>query len=244
MGHTAALVVARVAGIDVPRAEWPELISSLLANMAPSAAPPNSSLRQATLEALGYTCEELGALDEDYLQQDQVNSLLTAVVQGMRKDEPDAEVRHAATVALCNALEFAHSNFGNEAERNYIMQSVCEGTLAGARAALWTLRLLLLWVLGAAPKQRNCITCRALCGRHAVGRAHCVVDAVGAWVRLRGRAGGCALHWPLATLPCRCGRSPQGCQPVLWVLPRKQRCGRCWTGENRKWYWDRKVMSG
>ncbi len=34
-------------------------------------------------------------------------------------------VRLAATTALYNALEFAHTNFDNEQERNYLMQ-VCD----------------------------------------------------------------------------------------------------------------------
>lgn len=49
----------------------------------------------------------------------------------MRKEEPESDVRHAATVALQNALTFAHNNFANESERNYVMQIICEGTLAG-----------------------------------------------------------------------------------------------------------------
>lgn len=44
-------------------------------------------------------------------------------VQGMRKEEPDMEVRLAATQALTNALEFASTNFSNETERNYLMQA-------------------------------------------------------------------------------------------------------------------------
>ena len=84
--------------------------------------PPNSGLRQATLEALGYVCEEMGRIDQDVLEQEQINSILTAVVQGMRKDEPDSGVRLAATVALLNALEFAQTNFENADERNYLMQ--------------------------------------------------------------------------------------------------------------------------
>lgn len=51
-------------------------------------------------------------------------------VQGMKKDEADTQVRLAATVALYNALEFAQTNFDNDAERNYIMQMICEGTIA------------------------------------------------------------------------------------------------------------------
>lgn len=63
--------------------------------------------------------------------QSEVNSILTAVAAGMRKEEGSTDVRHAATVALTNALEFASTNFGNDAERNYIMQIVCEATIAG-----------------------------------------------------------------------------------------------------------------
>lgn len=129
--HTAALVVAKVAAIEVPKGQWPELISALLANMA--VQPPNPGLRTSTMEALGYVCEELGNLDEDYLEQAEVNSILTAVAQGMRKEEGSVDVRHAATVALTNALEFASTNFGNDNERNYIMQIVCEATIAGVR---------------------------------------------------------------------------------------------------------------
>lgn len=35
----------------------------------PTAASTSKELRQSTLEALGYCCEELGNLDEDYLSQ-------------------------------------------------------------------------------------------------------------------------------------------------------------------------------
>lgn len=61
--HTAALVLAKVAAIDLPRREWPNLISSLLANM--SATPPHHGVRQATLETLGYVCEEMASINEE-----------------------------------------------------------------------------------------------------------------------------------------------------------------------------------
>ena len=77
--HTAALVIAKVAAIELPRGEWRELIATLLANM--STTPVNSGLQQATLQALGYVCEEMGYLADDVLNQEQINSILTAVVQ-------------------------------------------------------------------------------------------------------------------------------------------------------------------
>lgn len=58
----------------------------------------------------------------------QANSILTAVVQGARKDEPSEAVRLAAIGALYNSLEFIEDNFKREGERNYIMQVVCEAT--------------------------------------------------------------------------------------------------------------------
>ena len=124
--HTAAIVVAKIAAVELPLRNWPEVVSALLTNMG----QPNNSLKQATLQALGYICEEMGKLEEDILDQQQINNVLTAVAQGMRPDEADSSVRLAATVALYNALEFAHSNFDNADERNYIMQCICEGAIS------------------------------------------------------------------------------------------------------------------
>ncbi|GJT96763.1 importin subunit beta-1-like protein [Tanacetum coccineum] len=123
-GHTAAQVIAKIAFIEIPRKEWPELIALLLGNMSQQDKP--ASLKQATLEALGYVCEEISHND---LVQEEVNSVLTAVVQGMNVAE-QSSVRLAATTALLNALDFAQTNFDNEMERNYIMKVVCETAMA------------------------------------------------------------------------------------------------------------------
>lgn len=58
------------------------------------------------------------------------NALLTAVVQGARKEEPDDAVRAVALDSLGSAIELVTSNFENEGERNYIMQVICEATQA------------------------------------------------------------------------------------------------------------------
>ena len=49
--HTSALVIAKVAAIEIPQNAWPDLVTSLLSNMG--AAAGNDGLRQATLECLG-----------------------------------------------------------------------------------------------------------------------------------------------------------------------------------------------
>ena len=99
-----------------------------------ASAVASASLRTATLEALGYVCEEMGKRDDDVLEQDAVNAVLTAVVAGMRREERDAGVRLAATRALCNALEFAAANFESADERAYLMQVMCEGAALAPEA--------------------------------------------------------------------------------------------------------------
>lgn len=44
----------------------------------------------------------------------QSNQILTAIVHGMKREEPSNRVRLAATNALLNSLEFTKSNFDTE----------------------------------------------------------------------------------------------------------------------------------
>ncbi|KAK1325865.1 Transportin-1 [Acorus calamus] len=120
---TASQVIAKIAGIELPHKQWPELIGSLLSNIHQLPA----HVKQATLETLGYICEEVSP---DAIDQDEVNKILTAVVQGMNSSEASNDVRLAATRALDNALGFAQANFSNDMERDYVMRVVCEATLS------------------------------------------------------------------------------------------------------------------
>jgi len=126
-GSAAAQVIAKIAAVELIRNEWPDLISNLLGYMQQQAA--NSVLKQTTLDSLGYICEEMTAIKEEVLNQEKVNSILAAVVHGMRQEETDFAIRLAATTALCNALEFADKNFEKQDERDYVMKVVCEGCM-------------------------------------------------------------------------------------------------------------------
>jgi importin subunit beta-1 len=121
--HTCAQVVGKIGALDLAASEWPELIPQLQGNVAAASA---SGVKQASLEALGYVCEDL---DHTALPQSQVNVVLTAVVAGMGRAE-EAATRVVATKALDNALIFAAENFKSDVERNYVMQMVCEGAVA------------------------------------------------------------------------------------------------------------------
>ncbi|KAF9115410.1 karyopherin beta [Mortierella sp. AM989] len=120
-GIVTAQVVAAIAAIELPLGQWEDVIRLMLQNLQTT---DNTNLKQCTLQAIGFVCE---TIHRDILTA-QANNILTAVVQGARKDEPSEAVRLAAISALYNSLEFVEENFKREGERNYIMQVVCEAT--------------------------------------------------------------------------------------------------------------------
>ncbi|KAG8624274.1 hypothetical protein KVT40_007341 [Elsinoe batatas] len=124
-GQSAAQFIAVIAAIEIPRNQWPELMPSLVQNVGNGA----DHQKQASLTTIGFICE---TDDVDLREKltEHSNAILTAVVQGARKEEPNQDVRNAAITALGDSLEFVRSNFENEGERNYIMQVICEATQA------------------------------------------------------------------------------------------------------------------
>ncbi|KAF3926976.1 Transportin-2 [Dactylellina cionopaga] len=120
---SAAQFVAALAAIDLPLRQWETLMPALVQNVNTG----SDNLKMASLTTIGYICE----FEDDNLRESlsqHSNAILTAVVQGARKEEPNNDVRYAAMRALSESLEFVRSNFETEGERNYIMQVVCEAT--------------------------------------------------------------------------------------------------------------------
>uniref|UniRef100_A0A9L0R800 Importin subunit beta-1 n=1 Tax=Equus caballus TaxID=9796 RepID=A0A9L0R800_HORSE len=109
---SASQCVAGIACAEIPVNQWPELIPQLVANVT----NPNSTehMKESTLEAIGYICQDI---DPEQLQ-DKSNEILTAIIQGMRKEEPSNNVKLAATNALLNSLEFTKANFDKEDEND------------------------------------------------------------------------------------------------------------------------------
>jgi len=116
----AAQLTSRIAIIEISRGQWVEVIDTLLKNV--SERPDSPATRQASLETIGFICEEI----ESPAVQAKSNQILTAVVQGMKDSTLD--IVEAATVALYNALEFCKANFDQQVERDYIMATICEAT--------------------------------------------------------------------------------------------------------------------
>lgn len=124
-GSAAATLIVSIAAIDLPRNEWPDLMNILVQNVASG----SDNLKQSSLATIGFICE---SQDPDLRQSliGHSNAILTAVVQGARREETNMDVRYAAIAALSDAVDFVRTNMDNEGERNYIMQVVCEATQA------------------------------------------------------------------------------------------------------------------
>ncbi|KAI9890269.1 MAG: karyopherin beta [Vezdaea aestivalis] len=122
-GQAAAQFIASIAAIELPHNHWPELMNALVQNVGTGSA----QLKQASLASIGFICETQDDNVRQSLAQHS-NAILTAVVQGARKEESNEDVRNAAITALSDSLDFVRVNFENEGERNYIMQVVCEAT--------------------------------------------------------------------------------------------------------------------
>lgn len=118
----AAQCVAYVAVTELPVGRWDYLISTLVQKVVSEMSTEIE--REAALEAIGYICQDIGP----GVLEHQSNQILTAIIHGMRKQEPSNHVRLAATTALLNSLEFTKANFDKDTERNYIMEVVCEAT--------------------------------------------------------------------------------------------------------------------
>lgn len=77
----------------------------------------NALLKQASLVTIGFVCETTNP----EVLKNQANDILTAVVQGARKEEENQEVRLAAVRALYNSLEFIRENFESEVSLLWFM---------------------------------------------------------------------------------------------------------------------------
>ncbi|KAK1146942.1 karyopherin Kap95 [Aspergillus melleus] len=124
-GQSAAQFIVSIAAIELPQNQWPELMNILVQNVASG----SDQLKQASLVTIGFICESQDIELRESLAAHS-NAILTAVVQGARREETNLDIRYAAIKALSDSVDFVRVNMDNEGERNYIMQVVCEATQA------------------------------------------------------------------------------------------------------------------
>jgi len=112
--HTCAMDVACIGLIEIPNNQWDKLIPTLIENIK----SPNDFLKEATLESLGFICQEI---DPEVMTK-YSNQVLTVITTGMK--DPNSKVQLAGTRAMCHALEFVKSNFKIKEQRDYILKVI------------------------------------------------------------------------------------------------------------------------
>lgn len=116
-----ANLIASIAAIEIPRGEWTEVITNLCTNA--SSEVPNVKL--ASLQTLGFICEELEPKD---LTNELKNAVIVALTTNIDKDENQKAQGYPATKlavqALLHSLPYAAQNFKVENERAFIMAKI------------------------------------------------------------------------------------------------------------------------
>ncbi|KAF2076221.1 hypothetical protein CYY_002462 [Polysphondylium violaceum] len=112
--HTCAMDVACIGLIEIPNNQWETLVPTLIENIKST----NDFLKEATLEALGFICQEI----DPSIMTKYSNQVLTVITTGMK--DPNAKVQLAGTRAMGHALEFVKSNFEIKEQRDYILKVI------------------------------------------------------------------------------------------------------------------------
>ncbi|GFH57808.1 hypothetical protein CTEN210_14284 [Chaetoceros tenuissimus] len=123
--HTAAQACAEVAAVELPYKQWPEFLPTLMENVTSNDQP--DAVKISTLECLGFSCDRIAQLETVDIDPATTDGMLTAIVDGIRADRPDP-IRLSAATALRNSLLFTRKNMETKAERDMILQAICEAT--------------------------------------------------------------------------------------------------------------------
>ena len=95
-----ASAVAAIASIEIPRREWLDLVQNLCNN----STHDNMEVRLASLQTLGYICEELSP---DDLSLELKNQVILALTNNISADPANIKPTSLATKALLAALPSA-----------------------------------------------------------------------------------------------------------------------------------------
>ena len=80
-------------------------------------------IRAASLQTLGYICDEIGAND---INDETKSNIVVALTQNISGDDDKQKICNLAIKAFFSALPFASKNFQKAEERDFIMKALFE----------------------------------------------------------------------------------------------------------------------
>ena len=102
----AGSTIAGICKIELPLGKWPDIILSLVQN----SFNENMNFRLASLETLGYICEELSTKT---INPKDVELILTAFIRNLNEESCDGTIAKICLTALYNSISLAEKNFKN-----------------------------------------------------------------------------------------------------------------------------------
>lgn len=113
---SACSCVSTVACLELPRKEWPDIITNLCNN----SYNEEVKIKQSSLKTLGYICEEL---DNSDLDKDQTDAVITALLEALVANSENEEIMAIAIQAVLHSLMFAETIF-HESKGGVIIERV------------------------------------------------------------------------------------------------------------------------
>lgn len=108
-------MIAEIACSEIPVNQWSEFFLQLVALVTNS--NNTEHMKELTMDATCYICQ--GSLTEQL--QDPSNEILTAIIQGKRKEVPNSNVKLVATKAFLNYWS-SSKQIDKESERQFLFQ--------------------------------------------------------------------------------------------------------------------------
>lgn len=108
--------IAGICKIELPLGKWTDIILSLVNN----SFNENMNFRLASLETLGYICEELSSKT---INPKDVELILTALIRNLNEDSCDENIAKICLTALNHSIDLADKNFKNPIESNLIFET-------------------------------------------------------------------------------------------------------------------------
>ena len=113
----AAQIISAIATQELPKNEWPDVISVLSTN----AQGTNADYKLASLETLSYIAEELS---EKSINEQLVDTILNAVVTNVMAPGDNHEIKLAALTALANCVKLCEKNFRVDHEKEILLSQI------------------------------------------------------------------------------------------------------------------------
>ena len=113
----AAQLISSIAKLELPKNEWPEIVSILATN----AQGANVDYKLVSLETLGYIAEEM---NEKAINEQLVDVILNALVTNVMAPADKPDVKLTALTALANCVKLCDKNFKVDHEKDILVSQI------------------------------------------------------------------------------------------------------------------------